>query len=190
MSNAENAVPQTVQPGAVAARPAASLRVCLISLGGESFAIDLRHVREVFEVDNLTVVPGMPSALTGVANLRGVVIPVVDLRSLLGLPISGTKLPFAVVLKHGMHQVGVLVEQVPEIRTVHQEDFLPAPSRGVQGPTPFVNAGGARPHPLCERDPEDGRPNRRRGGSPDAAELRGERDGTTTELAEARARTA
>ncbi|TAJ07843.1 MAG: purine-binding chemotaxis protein CheW [Nitrospirae bacterium] len=140
MSNAENKVPQTVQPGAVAARPAASLRVCLISLGGESFAIDLRHVREVFEVDNLTVVPGMPSALTGVANLRGVVIPVVDLRSLLGLPISGTKLPFAVVLKHGTHQVGVLVEQVPEIRTVHQEDFLPAPSRGVQGPTPFVNA--------------------------------------------------
>ncbi len=140
MSNPENAVPQTVQAGAVAAKPAAPLRVCLISLGGESFAIDLRHVREVFEVDNLTAVPGMPAALTGVANLRGLVIPVVDLRGLLGLPVTGAKLPFSVVLKHGPHQIGVLVEQVPEIRTVHQEDFLPAPSRGAQGPTPFVNA--------------------------------------------------
>lgn len=140
MSNPERAVPQTVEASGVAPKPAAPLRVCLISLGGESFAIDLRHVREVFEVESLTAVPGMPAALAGVANLRGVVIPVVDLRGLLGLPTTGVKLAFAVVLKHGPHQIGVLVEQVPEIRTVHQEDFLPAPSRSVQGPTPFVNA--------------------------------------------------
>ena len=140
MSDSEGTVPQTVEASVVAPKPALPLRICLISLGGESFAIDLRHVREVFEVDNLTAVPGMPSALAGVSNLRGVVIPVVDLRSLLGMSTGGTKLAYAVVLKHGPHQVGVLVEQVPEIRTVHQEDFLPAPSQGVQGATPFVNA--------------------------------------------------
>ncbi|MDE3019089.1 MAG: purine-binding chemotaxis protein CheW [Nitrospirota bacterium] len=140
MSNPESAVPQTVETGGVAAKPAAPLRVCLIGLGGELFAINLRHVREVFEVENLTTVPGMPAALAGVANLRGVVIPVVDLRGLLGLPTGGAKLAYAVVLKHGPHQIGVMVEQVPEIRTVHQEDFLPAPSRGAQGPTLFVNA--------------------------------------------------
>jgi purine-binding chemotaxis protein CheW len=140
MSNPESVALQPAAAGASVAKSAGPLRVCLIKLGGESFAIDLRHVREVFEVESLTSVPGMPAALAGVANLRGVVIPVVDLRGLLGLPVDGTKLPFAVVLKHGPHQVGVLVEHVPEIRTVHQEDFLPASSQDAQGATPFVHA--------------------------------------------------
>jgi purine-binding chemotaxis protein CheW len=139
MTDPNSLVPQTGEGHHVAAK-AAPLRVCLISLGGELFAIDLRNVREVFEVESLTPVPGMPTALAGVANLRGVVMPVVDLRSMLGLPVSGPRLNFAVVLKHGQHQVGVLVEDVPQIRTVQQEDFLPAPSQGPQGPSQFVNA--------------------------------------------------
>lgn len=140
MTNPNSLVPQTGEGQQVAAKAAPPLRVCLISLGGELFAIDLRNVREVFEVESLTPVPGMPTALAGVANLRGVVMPVVDLRPMLGLPVTGTKLGFAVVLKHGQHQIGVLVEDVPQIRTVQQEDFLPAPSQGPQGPTQFVNA--------------------------------------------------
>lgn len=141
MADSTSPVPsqQGLDTSAVGSKPASPLRVCLISLGGELFAVDLRNVREVFEVESLTPVPGMPSILAGVANLRGVVIPVVDLRPLLGVP-GGSRPPFAVVLRHGPHQVGVLVEQVPQIRTVQQDDFLPAPVQGAQGPTPFVNA--------------------------------------------------
>lgn len=138
-STGAGASQQAVQAGDAGAKPAPPLRVCLITLGGEVFAVDLRNVREVFEVESLTPVPGMPSILAGVANLRGVVIPVVDLRPLLGVS-GGGKLDFAVVLRHGPHQVGVLVEQVPQIRTVQQEDFLPAPMQTDQAATPFVNA--------------------------------------------------
>ncbi|MGH7231739.1 MAG: chemotaxis protein CheW [Nitrospiraceae bacterium] len=114
-------------------------RVCLISLGGELYAIDLRSVREVFEVESVTPVPGMPAALVGVANLRGVVIPLVDLRFLLGLPVSGPPPQFAVVVRHGSRQVGVLVEQVPEIRNLQKDQFLPAVQTARAESRPFVS---------------------------------------------------
>ena len=115
-----------------------TVRVCLISLGGELFAIDLRNVREVFEVDVITPVPAMPPAVVGVANLRGTVVPIVDLRTVLGLPANGP-VPFAIVIRHGSRQVGVLVDRVPEIRTVRREELLPAQTGGSNAPKPFVS---------------------------------------------------
>src|SRR5438034_3364638 len=53
-------------------------RVCLITLSNSLFAIDLQSIREVFPVDSVTPVPGMPTVLTGVTNLRGIVVPLVD----------------------------------------------------------------------------------------------------------------
>ena len=116
------------------------LRVCLISLAGELFAVDLKNVREVFEVEGITPVPGMPAVLAGVANLRGVVMPLVDLRRLMGLPASGPAPRYAVVIRHESQQIAVLVDQVPEIRTVHNDELLPAPARTSHGGTPFVTA--------------------------------------------------
>ncbi|OQW37510.1 MAG: hypothetical protein A4E19_12575 [Nitrospira sp. SG-bin1] len=100
-----------------------SLRVCLIELGQERFAIDLRQVREVFEPESVTPVPGMPDSLVGVTNLRGTIIPLADLRGALG--VSASVMPkYAVVVRHGTHQVGILVEDVPEIRTIHSDDLI------------------------------------------------------------------
>ncbi|MGB4893390.1 MAG: chemotaxis protein CheW, partial [Nitrospira sp.] len=117
-----------------------TLRMCVLTLGGELFAIDLRHVSEVFEVEAVTVVPSMPGLLTGVTNLRGTVITLVDLRGSLGLPVTGTVLPFAVVIRHGSRQVGVLVDHVPEIHTVSREHLLPAMQAGPAGARPCVSA--------------------------------------------------
>lgn len=114
-------------------------RVCLLTLGGEVYAVDLRHVREVFEVDTITPVPGMPPAFVGVTNVRGAVIPVMDLRRMLGLA-AGTPPPYAVIIKHGTHQVGVLVERVPEIRTVQTDQFLSTPSGDAREAKPFLTA--------------------------------------------------
>lgn len=132
-------IPQFGEAGSEV-RAEAPLRICLLSLAGECFAVDLRNVREVFEVEAVTVVPGMPPVLAGVANLRGVVIPLVDLRPMLGLSASGSLPPFAVVIQHGTQQVGVLVDQVPEIRTVRKDELLQALSQEGRGATPFVTA--------------------------------------------------
>ena len=98
------------------------LRVCLIALGEETFAIDLRQVREVFEPESITLVPGMPAALVGVTNLRGTIISLVDLRAALGVP-NSVILKYAVVVRHGTQQVGILVKEVPEIRTIRTDDL-------------------------------------------------------------------
>src|SRR5688500_10835871 len=78
-----------------------ALRMCVLSLGDELFAVYLRNSREVFEVESLTTVPGMPSMLTGVTNLRGTVVPLLDLRASLGLSTADAAMPFAVVIRHG-----------------------------------------------------------------------------------------
>jgi purine-binding chemotaxis protein CheW len=103
-----------------------SLRVCLVALGDETFAIDIRQVREIFEPKSITTVPGMSVALVGVTNLRGTIIPLADLRSALGVSTSVTP-KYAVVVHHGTQQVGILVQEVPEIRTIQLDDLV-APS--------------------------------------------------------------
>jgi purine-binding chemotaxis protein CheW len=115
-----------------------SMRAAIISLGGELFTIDLKNVREVFVVESITPVPGMPSGLVGVTNLRGTVIPLLDLRPMFSLS-AVAALRYAVVVQHGNWQVGVLVDTVPEIRTIAKDQFLPAPTGTGEGAFPFVS---------------------------------------------------
>jgi purine-binding chemotaxis protein CheW len=120
------------------AKSAVPSRICLISLGGEFFAIDLRHVREVFELESVTPVPGMPASLVGVANLRGTVVPLADLRPALGMSAAATP-KYVVVVRYGNQQVGVLIDEVPEIRTVHPDDMLAASTQTLTESRPFLS---------------------------------------------------
>ena len=63
-----------------------ALRACLFALAGSRFAVDVRSAREVAVFDEITTIPRAPRHLIGVANLRGAVLPIVDVRRLLGLP--------------------------------------------------------------------------------------------------------
>ncbi|HXV69239.1 MAG TPA: chemotaxis protein CheW [Nitrospira sp.] len=98
-------------------------RVCLITLGGESFAIQLAHVREVFKLELVTPVPGMPASLVGVANLRGTIVPIADLRPSLEVSMVSTP-KYVVVVQQGVRQMGILIDGVPEIRTVYPDALL------------------------------------------------------------------
>jgi purine-binding chemotaxis protein CheW len=130
----------TALPGPVQtkATESSTMRAAVISLGGELFTIDLKNVREVFVVESITPVPGMPSGLVGVTNLRGTVIPLVDLRSMFALNSDAT-LRYAVVVQHGNWQVGVLVDTVPEIRILSKDQFFPAPTGTGEGAAPFIS---------------------------------------------------
>lgn len=129
-----------VAPGQGGTAPTAgtTIRAAIVSLGGELFTIDLQNVREVFVVESITPVPGMPAGLVGVTNLRGSVVPLLDLRQMIGLTAENA-LKYAVVIKHGNWQVGVLVDTVPEIRTLSKDQFLPAPVGTGDGGNPFVS---------------------------------------------------
>jgi purine-binding chemotaxis protein CheW len=71
---------------AAATEQTRTVRACLFTLAGEPFAVELGSAREVVSFDDYTIVPGAPPPLLGVANLRGTVMPILDVRPLLGLP--------------------------------------------------------------------------------------------------------
>ena len=64
----------------------AAVRACVFALAGQPFAIDIIQVREVAIFEEWTTVPQAPPHLVGVANLRGDVVPIADVRAVLGLP--------------------------------------------------------------------------------------------------------
>ena len=128
----------TSDAGLEQAKPTEFRRVCLVVLGGESFAIDLRQVREVFELESMTPVPGMPASLVGVANLRGTIIPLADLRQSLGVSPSTTT-RYVIVVRHDAHQIGLLIDGVPEIREIVTEDMLSDSEASIKGGHRFLS---------------------------------------------------
>lgn len=100
-----------VLPAAPDAPPAP--RACLFALAGARFAVDVRSAREVVLFDEFTAVPRAPRHLVGVANLRGTVMPIVDVRDLLGLADArpGRSLR-TLVVRDGAVQAALVVDTV------------------------------------------------------------------------------
>jgi purine-binding chemotaxis protein CheW len=92
-------------------------RACVVVLGGRPFAVDVTDAREVVLVDATTPVPGAPAAVIGVMNLRGNVLPVVEARPLLGLPVRATS-DRALVLADGEQRAALLIEAVLGLTTL------------------------------------------------------------------------
>jgi purine-binding chemotaxis protein CheW len=82
-------------------------------LGGRPFAVDVADAREVVELDATTPVPGAPAPVIGVMNLRGNVLPIVEARPLLGLPVRApVDQGRALVLADGERRAAILIERV------------------------------------------------------------------------------
>jgi purine-binding chemotaxis protein CheW len=107
----------------------------VFGLGREEFGIRVMNVREIMGVQDITPVPHTPPYLRGVINLRGKVIPVVDLRVKFGLPpVEHTHLTCIIVvqvLREGSPiQMGVLVDGVAEVLTLTPADIEDTPDFG------------------------------------------------------------
>jgi purine-binding chemotaxis protein CheW len=88
-------------------------RVCVVTLAGYRFAVEVRYAREVVVFDEYTIVPLAPAHLLGVANLRGNIMPVVDIRPLLGMtPAAAGREVRALVVERDGVQVGLLIDEV------------------------------------------------------------------------------
>jgi chemotaxis signal transduction protein len=92
-------------------------RACVVRLGGRPFAVDVTDAREVVLLETTTTVPGAPPSVLGVMNLRGNVLPVVEIRPLLGLPVRATS-DRALVLADGDRRAAVLIETVIGLTTL------------------------------------------------------------------------
>jgi purine-binding chemotaxis protein CheW len=117
------------------------------SLAGETYAIELLRIREIIEHVPITRVPGMPAVVLGVINLRGRVVPVVDLAVKMGLgarPITRWTC-FVIVeaqLEGERTTLGLLADSVSEVIELGPQDIEPAPSFGTRAPADFLSGIG------------------------------------------------
>ena len=113
----------------------------------EVFAIGILDVKEIIEINMITRVPMMPAFIAGIINLRGSVVPVVDLSQRLGRCASVVSKKSCIVLVEIVHgddsqTVGMLVDEVNEILEIDEEHIQPPPDFGTDIRTDFIRAMG------------------------------------------------
>jgi purine-binding chemotaxis protein CheW len=107
------------------------------SLGSEEYGIGILKIKEIIGMMPITSVPQTPEYIKGVVNLRGKVIPVMDLRLRFGMPATDyTERTCIIVVEISGQactvQVGVVVDAVSEVLNVKSEDIEPTPSFGTK----------------------------------------------------------
>jgi purine-binding chemotaxis protein CheW len=113
-------------------------------LSRESYGIAVLKIREIIRVTDITAVPKMPEYIRGVINLRGKIIPVIDLRMRFGLGSGDTTertciVVVQVVLPSGIHaQMGLMVDDVEEVANIAAGDIEPTPDFGTTLDTKYL----------------------------------------------------
>ena len=106
-------------------------QLVVFELAKEHYGVDIAHVESIVKMQAITVVPHAPAFVQGVTNLRGTVLPVIDLRQRFGMSLEGTtKDSRIVVVNMNGTKVGMVVDAVSEV--------LRIPSEAVEPPPPMV----------------------------------------------------
>jgi purine-binding chemotaxis protein CheW len=118
-------------------------------LGTESFGVDVRNVREVLDFTSITRVPRMPEFMRGVINLRGSVVPVIDMRLKFGMEKAEDTVDTCVIvmeinLDGETTVVGALADAVKEVFDLEAGQIEPPPRIGTSLNTEFIQGMGKR----------------------------------------------
>lgn len=117
-------------------------------LGGETYAIGILSIKEIIEYEGLTVVPLMPPSVRGVINLRGAVVPVMDLQVRFGRTASPVTKRTCIVIVEiddadaGRQVLGVIVDAVNEVIDIAAADIEPPPAFGAGIRPDFLSGVG------------------------------------------------
>lgn len=106
-------------------------RYISFTLGSEKFAIQLLQVKEVIGNIDITPVPQSPAYYEGIMNLRGQIIPVIDLRIKLGIKKGVTKEMTIIILDFHPHSLGVIVDSIESVNTYEADDISMADQDGL-----------------------------------------------------------
>ncbi len=98
------------------------LQLIIFRLGNEEFGVEITRVKEIIRMQEITHVPKAPSFLEGVINLRGKIIPIVDLRTRLGWkPRERDAKTRIIVVESGGHPAGFIVDAVTEVLRIPEK---------------------------------------------------------------------
>lgn len=119
------------------------------SLGGEVFALGILNVKEIIEYGHLTEIPMMPAFIRGVINLRGAVVPVIDLSARFGGKVTTVARRTCIVIVEignngdGEKQdLGVIVDAVNEVLEIPRTEIEPPPAFGAKIRADFIQGMG------------------------------------------------
>lgn len=99
------------------------------TLAGESYGIESAFVREVYPLKDFTPLPGVPSFIPGIVNVRGQILPVVDLKKFFNLPEKGLgELDKVIILRDERMEFGILTDAINGTKAIYNEDVLPVPA--------------------------------------------------------------
>jgi len=98
------------------------------TLGAEEYGIDIMVVREIKGWSDTTMIPNAPAHVRGVINLRGVIVPIFDLRARFGLGLTATtRMHVVIIVAAGTRTVGLLVDTVSDIISINPKAIRPVP---------------------------------------------------------------
>ena len=114
------------------------------NLHSENYAVSVLNVREVLEIVPITRVPGMPDFMKGVLNLRGSVVPVIDLRKKFGIKEEEQTIDTSIIIleinakDNEVMLIGAFVDSVQEVIDIASSQIEPAPSIGLNLKSDFI----------------------------------------------------
>lgn len=116
-------------------------------LSSEVFAINILNIKEIIEYGQITEVPRMPGFIRGVINLRGAVVPVIDLSARFGKPSSQITRRSCIVIievdfEDEQHTIGVMVDAVNAVLDIEASEIEPAPTFGANIRSEFIQGMG------------------------------------------------
>ena len=114
-------------------------------LGDESYGVDILQVQEIREIDEVTRVPKTLPFVRGVINLRGAIVPIVDLGLMFGFPEPiGLRKASAIVLNVDQRLVGLVVSSVSDVIALSDDEIAPAPELGTRAVAAAIAGIGTR----------------------------------------------
>ncbi|HEY0380804.1 MAG TPA: chemotaxis protein CheW [Candidatus Elarobacter sp.] len=122
---------------------AETIQVVSFKLGSEEYGVDIAQVQEINRMVAVTHVPRAPQFMEGVINLRGQLIPIIDLRARFGMPrAEHTKNTRIVVTEIGSKRVGMVVDSVSEVLRLPTDQVEPAPDMITGVDTEYIRGVG------------------------------------------------
>jgi purine-binding chemotaxis protein CheW len=112
-------------------------------LGGEEYALSILKVQEIRGYDNVTRIASAPEYLKGVVNLRGIIVPIVDMRIKfnVGNP-TYDAFTVVIILNINGHTIGVVVDSVSDVVTLNPDQIKPAPDLGASVAADYLQGLG------------------------------------------------
>jgi len=109
----------------------ATREVLVFVLGKEEYGVDILKVQEIRGYEKVTPIPSAPDYLKGVTNLRGVIVPIIDMRVKFRMPeVRYDSFTVVVILRIGGRVIGLVVDAVSDVVGFAQSDVRPAPQLG------------------------------------------------------------